>query len=258
MEALPELTRLCLRNSLYALRNRLTTSLQSFLGKSSPQLVHLELRDVPFSTTGLKQILSKSLRHLHVHTPSGSRGIDCAWAGLWSELLSARVELSTLSITGSENAMDEMLTYLVSYTGLQKLQMDRIQMDSQDAEDDIGRKLWQQVVPHHQASLVTLVVKPLYEGVCCYGPDAAAAISQCSLLRSLSLSICNVDSAWARDQLSHAREIDDIELRALKSPHGAAHNCGVCTFQRRGVSTALEVSHAAGQMICNALTHHRH
>lgn len=207
-------------------------SLQSLLKKSRPELVQLKLERVPLPTTGLTQTLSCKLRELSVTTPTGSRGLDFSWAELWLTLKEIRVELSALSVHGSEKAMDDMFAYLVSYTGLRKLVIDEIKMDRADLEDSVGRRLWHQIVPLHKDSLTELAVVPCYEGVWCYGPIAAEVIPQCSSLRSLTLSVCSVDSSWAKAKLSQARENDKVEFHGLKEPSGAPENCGVRSSPR--------------------------
>jgi hypothetical protein len=214
-------------------------SLQSFLEKARPELVQLELKQVPLRTTGLQQTLSRKLQHLSVLTKPGSRGVDFAWAELWSVLKEARVELLTLTASGSENTVDEMYAYLLSYTGLQKLRILDIQMDRQDLEESAGHRLWLQIVPHHKDSLTELAVVPYYEGIWCYGPTAAAAILQCSSLRNLTLSVCRVDSSWAKAKLSRVRENDQVEFRDLEEPYCAPENCIVSPSTRDRVNPAF-------------------
>ncbi|OXV12187.1 hypothetical protein Egran_00052, partial [Elaphomyces granulatus] len=227
--ASPELTRFSLNNFCYSMYGRETktcASLQSLLGKSRPELVQLKLARVPLPTAGLTQTLSCKLQELSVTTPTGSRDLDFSWAELWLTLKEIRVELSTLSVHGSEKAMDDMFAYLVSYTGLRKFVILGIRMDRQDLEDSVGRRLWHQIVPHHKDSLTELAVIPCYEGVWCYGPIAAETIPQCLSLRSLTLSVCSVDSSWADAKLSQARENDKVEFHSLEEPYGAPENCG--------------------------------
>jgi len=207
-------------------KTRTCASLQSLLGKSRPELVQLKLERVPLPSEGLTQTLSCKLRELSLITPPGSRDLDFSWAELWLMLKEIHVELSTLSVHGSEEAMDDMFAYLVSYTGLRKLEILGIQMDRQDLEDSAGRRLWHQIVPHHKDTLTELAVVPRYEGDWCYGPTAAETILQCSSLRYLTLSVCGVDSSWAEARLSQARENDKVEFHGLDKYYGAPGNCG--------------------------------
>ena len=148
-------------------------SLQSFLGESRPELVQLELERVSLPATGLDRIISHNLRCLSLTTTSSPRNLEFAWAQLWSALRNAGAKLSTLTVRGSEEAMDEMFSYLISYTGLQDLNIYDILMTRQELEDSAGRKFWQQVVPHHQDSLVKLCINPCHEGAWCYGSVSA-------------------------------------------------------------------------------------
>lgn len=136
--ASPELTRLSLRNRVEPKEiPRITetrTSLQTLFGNAtSPQLTHLELRHVPLSAAGLNQSLSHQLKSLTITTPTGSRHFKFAWAELFTALEEIGVELSQVSVTGMEAAMDEMLS-----DGLQTLEIGNIMMDCQDQEDKAG------------------------------------------------------------------------------------------------------------------------
>lgn len=101
--------------------------------------MQLQLERVPLPAAGLVQTFSCKLQNLNVSTPHGSRGVGFPWTGFWSALREIRVELSTLIVQGSETAMDVMYIYLISYTGLQKLEIHGIKMDRQDLEDIAGR-----------------------------------------------------------------------------------------------------------------------
>ena len=137
--------------------------------------------------------------------------------------------LSKLSVHGPENAIEEMFAYLLSYTGLRKLEIRKLMMDRQDLEESAGCKLWNQIIPYHRCSLTELSITPWYEGTWCYGPHAAAAILQCTTLRNLTLSVCSVDSFWAEAKLSQARDLTKVEFYDIEKIRGAAENCGVCT-----------------------------
>ena len=76
--------------------------------------------------------------------------------------------------------MDEMFSYLISYVEeLQTLEIRNIMIDCQEQEDKAGYRFWHEIVPHHQSSLKVLCIYPWFEGEWCYGPEAAAALSQC-------------------------------------------------------------------------------
>jgi hypothetical protein len=228
--ASPELTGFGLNNFCYAMDGHETetcASLPSLLGTSRPELVQLKLERVPLPIAGLKQVISPKLQKLSVANLPSSRGLDFSWAKLWSILKEAGVELSTLSV-GSGKAMDGMLAYLVSYTGLRKLEIREIQMDRQDLEDSAGHRFWHEIVPHHKDTLTELAVVPCFEGLWCYGPAAADAIVQCVSVHRLTLSACSVDPSWAEAKLSQAQENDKVDFHHLDEPYGAPENCGVC------------------------------
>jgi hypothetical protein len=201
--------------------------LQRILQASSPELEDLELGHVPLSSMGIKEILSPKLQHLFVSTLPGARRIEFDWRGLWSALQESGIKLRVLKAQGSENAMDELFTYLLSYTGLQRLDISDLQMDGQEAEDQTGQRLWKEVVPRHQNSLATLCTYSRFESEWCYGPSAAATLQRCSSLRDLTLSARSVNSSWVEAKLSQAREHDKVEFYGLEEPYGALENCGV-------------------------------
>lgn len=141
-----------------------------------------------------------------ISTPPGSRHLKFAWAEFFTTLEEIGVELSQLSVTGMEAAMDEMFSYLISYVGeLQTLEIRNIIIDCQDQEDKAGYRFWHEIVPHHQSSLKVLCIYTWYEGEWCYGPETAAALSQCLSLRNLSIAGRSVGTAWAKAKLSLPR-----------------------------------------------------
>jgi hypothetical protein len=91
-------------------------SLQHFLQTSRPELVQLELGHMPLPSAGISEILSHKLQQLSVSTSIGARHIEFDWKRLWSALQKMGLELPFLKVSGTENAMDEMFTYLLSYS----------------------------------------------------------------------------------------------------------------------------------------------
>jgi hypothetical protein len=228
INASPGLTNLCIDTCTipYIVKTVECTSLQHFLQKSRPELVRLELAGVPLSNAGIKEILSPKLQHLSVSTPPGARNIEFDWGQLWSALQETGIELSTLEVSGTENAIDNMFTYLLSYAGLRRLAIRRLEMDTQEMEDKAAQRFWHKVVPHHRNSLTMLFIESEFESEWCYGPGAAASLRECSSLRDLTVSVCSVNSFWAKAELSRARN-NKIEFHDLQEPDGAAENCGV-------------------------------
>src|SRR4029077_5430312 len=133
-------------------------SFQRFIQTSRPELMQLELERVPLTSIRIRKILSPKLQQLYVSTPPSARRIKFDWRGLWSALQETGIELRILRVSGAENAMDEMLTYLLSYTGLKRLEILDLRMDSQGAEDRAGRRFWREVVPRHRNGLSTLAI----------------------------------------------------------------------------------------------------
>jgi hypothetical protein len=203
------------------------TSLQCFLQMSRPELVQLELEYVPLSNAGIAEILSPKLQQLSISTSYGGRCIEFDWGRLWSALRETGIELSILEVSGTENAIDKMFTYLLSYTGLQRLAIRYLLMDTQEMEDKAAQRFWQKIIPHHRDSLTTLFVNSEHASQWCYGPRAAPALRKCSSLRDLTISVCSVESSWAKAKLSSACKDHNIEFHDLKEPDGAVENCGV-------------------------------
>jgi hypothetical protein len=79
-------------------------------------LVQLELGHMPLPSAGISEILSHKLQQLSVSTSIGARHIEFDWKRLWSALQKMGLELPFLKVSGTENAMDEMFTYLLSYS----------------------------------------------------------------------------------------------------------------------------------------------
>jgi hypothetical protein len=228
INASPSLANLSIRNLGQEQQGKKTcASLQSFLQTSRPELVQLDLRRVPLPSAGIREILSPKLQQLSISTPPSARRIEFDWRRLWSALQETGIELLILKVSGTENAMDEMFTYLLSYPGLQRLEIPYLLMDSQEAEDRAAQRFWDKIVPHHRNSLTTLSIESQFGSRWCYGPLAKAVLRQCLSLRDLTISVCNVNSSWAEATLSRAREYDKIEFRCLEQPYGALANCCV-------------------------------
>ncbi|MCJ1347102.1 hypothetical protein MMC31_005323 [Peltigera leucophlebia] len=210
--ASPKLTRLSLANPFEDCNTTVIetcTSLQTlFRDTTGPQLQQLELQYIPFPAAGLNQTLSHRLKSLTISTPTCSRHPDFAWAELFTTLKEIGVELSKLRVTGMEAAMDEMFSYLISYSGgLQTLGINNIIMECKSHEDSAGNRFWDQIVPHHKGSLKALYISSRYEGAWCYGPKPTMAIRQC-------LSLCKFNIAARRDDpVRHHPEDCLIEVK---------------------------------------------
>jgi hypothetical protein len=128
-------------------------------------------------------------------TGPGARQIELDWRGLWTGLRDTGVKLRTLRVLGTENAMNQLWTYLLSYTGLQRLYMRDILMDGQKSEDSAGEEFWREIVPHHKETLTSLEAYSTVDSAWCYGPRVSAALRQCLSLRALALSFRHSSSS---------------------------------------------------------------
>ncbi|GFF27438.1 hypothetical protein IFM61606_09957 [Aspergillus udagawae] len=238
IEASPALIELSVQNFAAPANKWLVrecVSLQPFFNTAKPALQTLELVRVPLPSPGLKETLPSTLRQLSVSTPPASRGVDFDWKALWYSLRETRTELSALKVSGSERVMDDMLQYLLSYNGLQKLEITHLQMDHQHEEDKLAETFWEKIVPHVRSTLATLAITTSYEGNLCYGPSAAAALSQCSFLKNLTLSVGTVSTPWADEIFSQARNDRRVEFSRLDEPYGSPVNCGALVLCSLGM-----------------------
>jgi hypothetical protein len=201
--------------------------LQCFLQTPRSELVQLEFKHVPLPSAGIREILPHKLQQLSVFTAPGARDIEFNWRRLWSALQETGIALSVLKVAGTEYAMDEMFTYLLSYTGLRRLEIANLRMDSQEVEDKASQIFWDEIIPHHRDNLTVLSINCEYGSEWCYGPRAAAALWQCSSLRDLTISVCCVDPSWAKSILDRAYEENEIEFDVLAEPDDKLENCGV-------------------------------
>jgi hypothetical protein len=216
------------RYSVGQARKRIPFPLQCFLQTPRSELVQLEFKHVPLPSAGIREILPRKLQQLSVFTAPGARDIEFDWKRLWSALQETGIALSVLKVAGTEYAMDEMFTYLLSYNGLRKLQITNLRMDSRGVEDEASQIFWNEIIPHHRDNLTVLSINCEYVSEWCYGPRAAAALWQCSSLWDLTINVCRVDSSWAEARLSPAREENKIEFHGLGEPMvGMLENCGV-------------------------------
>lgn len=235
-KASPALTNFTLRNFCGLIRFRIPIEcipLQHFFhAVELSELRQLELEHVPLPSSGLRDMLSlcSKLQQLSVTTRPGSRGIDFDWATLWSSLQDTRTMLSALRVSGGENVIDRTFDYLLTYSGLQKLEILNVQMDDEDQENNAAQILWNKAILHHKDTLITLAITSIYQGAWCYGPAVADVLSQCTVLRDLTVSLGPVSSSWADTILTKAREDQKIEFLHLKEPHGLPENGGVGSF----------------------------
>ncbi|GAP91518.1 hypothetical protein SAMD00023353_3101280 [Rosellinia necatrix] len=183
-------------------------------GVPRPSLEALALQRVALPPPGLYPFCSGNLKHLTLLTDPGPQAPAVAWSSVWAALRNVGAELSSLSVSVFGEGMDEMFHYLLSYSGLRKLKIVHVQMDTQTAEDTAGDVFWNEVIPQHKDSLLELVVSPMYEGSWCYGRVAASAITQCASLKRLDLRLCPVDEGWAMAEVARLTGGDEVKFPA--------------------------------------------
>jgi len=179
------------------------------------RVAQLKLVYVPLPNAGIRDILSHKLQQLSVSTRPGARDIEFDWDnyGVPSERLDKVIHAQSFR---TENAIDEMFTYLLSYTGLQKLAIRDLEMDTQEMEDKAGQRFWRKVIPHHRNSLTTLSIESRFESEWCYDLTPCR-IAEVLVATDLAISVCSVPLFWAKKKLSWARKRTRLSFMVYKS-----------------------------------------
>jgi hypothetical protein len=215
----PDLRRLHLHR-LYMQKNMYTDSatnvLQELFAKTSLELEVLTVTEISpvLFRGGLSSFIPITSRLVVLeirdanayHIPWTSK---IPWAAVWLACINQNVRLKSLSVSGIEQTIKPLFQYLLSFTGLEKLEIEINVNIELYSENDAGLRFWEQVVPHHKDTLLELQIIPKYVGDWCYGPSAAEAIESCSRLTKLKVGVCNMDSSWASQKICGRQQITD-------------------------------------------------
>jgi hypothetical protein len=145
------------------------------------------------------------------------------WPPILGLCIDYRVQLKSLSLRGIEIWTDTLFPYLLSYTGLEKLDL-MIVGHEEEPDADAGNIFWNQIVPHHIATLQELKVHSQDAGSWCYGPFAADAIEKCLQLTHLHVTVCEMDQLWISRKLSKGQETTDFDVNAYYSTRPVAQS----------------------------------
>jgi hypothetical protein len=142
------------------------------------QLQHLGLSfwKLPVDTVTIPYLRSLTSLELYGYPLYG----DIERCRLWNNLLAEGVQLTELS---SEEISDELLRYLVSYSGLKTLRLKSLN------KADFADRFFHDVLPCHEDTLETLHLQPRFEGPWCFGRGNADSILKCQKLSVLVMSV---------------------------------------------------------------------
>lgn len=245
IEASPQLENLAISNYLDSTQLQFIDEpcklFQIPFGSSLPRLRELRLMNAPLHASVPLGSVIKKLRCINISTNRISPKVDIAWAALWTALEHERVKLTEVKVGGTERAMDEMLSYLLSYTGLEILEIQGVSMVDLSSEDDAGDRFWLEVVPKHHESLVSLCIEYAHEGAWCYGPHASRALSKCSRLEHLTLVVGSASSDWTELKFSCPETRRNISLVGPPDvDHGSPATCVVSSTPMIPSSSAYQ------------------
>lgn len=167
------------------------------------------------------------------------------WEGIWDALTEAGSNeglwLETLHTAGVQppKGFSALFKYLLAHPGLKGLSIlhppfDNIagdQINPPIPKDALGEEnlrrmnlecatlFWTKVIPHSAHSLKELTVNSSFEGPWCYGPDASNALSQCTVLKKLTISLSRVPLYWAEEKAAHFKPQVVLPAPEIMSNH---------------------------------------
>ncbi|KAJ7688162.1 hypothetical protein B0H17DRAFT_673898 [Mycena rosella] len=93
-------------------------------------------------------------------------------------------------VCGLDDIAESLLAYLASYSGIERLELEKItHAGSREASDRLADYFLASVLPHHTASLMVLSCCAPYESRWSFGPHSVDAILQLHKLTSLAMSV---------------------------------------------------------------------
>jgi hypothetical protein len=112
------------------------------------------------------------------YDPSGTHHV-------WRALLAEGVSLEELA---ADHIHNELLEYIESYSGLQKLKLCGFAIASDDHE--IAERFFCRALSVHSSTLRSLALEPSFEGIWCFGENNnTTAILDCQKLSDLSIAL---------------------------------------------------------------------
>jgi hypothetical protein len=102
---------------------------------------------------------------------------------LWKTFLAEGIRLEELSV---DEVSIELMDFIASFSGLQRLTILRLGVESRDPSDDMAEIFFRHAIPN---TLRYLNLQAIYEGRWCFSEDNAAAILGCQKLSDLSIAL---------------------------------------------------------------------
>lgn len=169
-------------------------SLYDLLGgvpKSQPlPLHHLALTNVYLNLDNAILLHLKSLTSLKLRncfTPHSSLELEEQKSSsidhMWTTLRTSGIQLTSLDTDMMINA--ELIRYIASYFGLERLQID----DIPQLPNTLAAQFFQVSLPRHANSLIYISISPQFKGPWSFSEISASAIIQCQKLEYLSLRL---------------------------------------------------------------------
>ncbi|KAF7345702.1 hypothetical protein MVEN_01590200 [Mycena venus] len=141
------------------------------------------------------------------------------WSELWSTLRRTNPQISLREI--STNVItNQLLAYLSSYSGIEKLSLHRPDGGSLAKSDHLANSFFQTVLPQHSESLVGLACSARYESAWSFGTHNADLISNLLKLETLEMSVNAEDVVNIIEPSMNAVEIllrSVVHMPALRS-----------------------------------------
>ncbi|KAJ7616575.1 hypothetical protein FB45DRAFT_1063982 [Roridomyces roridus] len=130
------------------------------------------------------------------------------WTELWVALREAQIHLAEITTT---IVSPDLFKYLLSYTGLRKLDLGCQDAGSQAGNDRLADTFHETVLPHHADSLVELSCPGRYESRFSFGAHNMHVISQLPQLTSLAMSLNSAARESTYSQSSESLVYTEIE-----------------------------------------------
>ena len=146
-------------------------------------LEHLGLQSVSLKLDSITLPHLHRLRSLVLHNYKTSESNP---HGIWAILKTTNVYLNDIDVN---HFSITLLDYISSYSGLKKLRLARIGLETREQSDLAANKFYNLCLGKHTSFLEELIIIPIYEGGWCLGDQALVVISLCKKLRILEGSL---------------------------------------------------------------------
>ncbi|KAJ7103899.1 hypothetical protein C8R44DRAFT_887395 [Mycena epipterygia] len=195
-------------------------------------------KDLPF-VQHIPSIVAqnRNLSSLHLSGASGD-------ANIWT-MLRARPDLQIhLKDISTGSVTPDLLAYLASYSGVEKLRFWGVGRNSQQA-GDLADTFFTTVLPRHTKSLLTLSCTTVYESRWSFGAHNVDVLSELQKLRNLKISINTdepinvVDLLIRTADLLHDLQLLEVDSAKSESSRNVRRGC-VISSDDTPVDTAIQ------------------